>query len=295
VSPARRAARAHPSTFRPGATMRPPRRARQLPGQGATHLRRPWVGDHERAAVRAPGDAHLSGIRRAASRAGARGWRAGGREGDTVGAWGFQRAVKRGVDVVGAALLLAACLPVLTIAAAAIAVEDGRPVLFFQQRAGRSGRPFTLVKLRTLQVNRIAPEDLGQVRAGNALALRAGAVLRRLKIDELPQLWNVLVGDMSLVGPRPTLPEQAARYDAVQARRLEVRPGLSGWAQVNGNVELAWEERILLDVWYVDHFSLLLDARILAATLRVVLFGEKRDPAALAEASQHACGVGRSR
>jgi lipopolysaccharide/colanic/teichoic acid biosynthesis glycosyltransferase len=212
-----------------------------------------------------------------------------------VGTRSFERAVKRGVDAVGAALLLAACLPVLAIAAAAIALEDGRPVLFFQRRAGRDGRPFTLVKLRTLKVNRIAPEALGQVRAGNALALRAGAVLRRLKVDELPQLWNVLVGDMSLVGPRPALPEQAARYDARQARRLEVRPGLTGWAQVNGNVELSWEERILLDVWYVDHLGLGLDARILAATARVVLLGEKRDPAALEEAVAHASGVDRSR
>jgi lipopolysaccharide/colanic/teichoic acid biosynthesis glycosyltransferase len=207
----------------------------------------------------------------------------------------LQRAAKRGCDVIGAALLLALSAPVLALAALAIALEDGRPVLFLQTRAGLRGRPFRVVKLRTLKVNQVAPSSLGQVRAGNALVLRTGAVLRRLKIDELPQLWNVLVGDMSLVGPRPTMPEQAEAYDANEARRLEVRPGLSGWAQVNGNVELTWEERILLDVWYVDHWSLILDARILAATARVVLFGEKRHVAALEEAIKHAHRIGRGR
>lgn len=205
-----------------------------------------------------------------------------------------QRAAKRGCDVVASALLLAACSPVLALAALAIALEDGRPVLFLQRRAGLRGRPFRIVKLRTLKVNQIAPEALGQVRAGNALALRIGGVLRRLKIDELPQLWNVLVGDMSLVGPRPTIPEQAERYDAFQARRLTTRPGISGWAQINGNVELTWEERILLDVWYVENWSFLLDVRILAATAGVVLFGERRRAGALERAVEHAKRTRRS-
>lgn len=178
-----------------------------------------------------------------------------------------ERAAKRGLDVLGAGIFLLASLPALTLAASAIALEDGRPVLFVQRRAGRHGRPFRIVKLRTMKVNDADPEALGEVRASHALVLKVGAFLRRLKIDELPQLWNVLAGDMSLVGPRPTLPEQVARYDAFDARRLEVRPGLSGWAQVNGNVELSWQERILLDVWYVDHWSLALDLKILAMTV----------------------------
>ncbi len=205
-----------------------------------------------------------------------------------------QRAAKRGCDLFAAAFLLALSSPVLVLAALEILLEDGRPVLFFQRRVGVRGRPFRVVKLRTLRRNDIDPELLGEVRARHPLALRSGAFLRRFKLDELPQLWNVLVGDMSLVGPRPTLPQQTERYDAFATRRLEVRPGLSGWSQVNGNVELTWQERILLDVWYVDHWSLSLDARILLATASVVLFGEKRVPAALEMAVEHAHRIGRS-
>jgi lipopolysaccharide/colanic/teichoic acid biosynthesis glycosyltransferase len=206
----------------------------------------------------------------------------------------IERIAKRGCDLVAAAVLLALFSPVLALAALAIVLEDGRPVLFIQRRVGLRGRPFRVAKLRTLKVNDLDPEVLGEVRARHPLALRSGAVLRRFKVDELPQLWNVLVGDMSLVGPRPTLPQQTDAYDAFQRRRLEVRPGLSGWSQVNGNVELTWEERILLDVWYVDHWSLSLDARILLATASVVLFGEKRAPAALERAIRHANRTGRS-
>jgi lipopolysaccharide/colanic/teichoic acid biosynthesis glycosyltransferase len=204
----------------------------------------------------------------------------------------FRRIAKRGIDIVTASLLLIAFLPVFVVAGLSVMLEDGRPALFFQRRAGQHGRPFRVVKLRTMKVNHIAPNTLGQVRAGHSLVLKTGAVLRRLKIDELPQLWNVLIGDMSLVGPRPTIPEQTEDYDTFQARRLEMRPGLSGWAQVNGNVELTWEERILLDVWYVDHWSLFLDSRVLLATARVVLFGERRDEAAMERATQHAYRLG---
>jgi lipopolysaccharide/colanic/teichoic acid biosynthesis glycosyltransferase len=204
-------------------------------------------------------------------------------------------AIKRACDVLGAGLLLAACSPVLLVAALAVALEDGFPVLFLQDRVGRAGRSFRVVKLRTMRVNAEDVDALGQVRPGHQLVLRSGNVLRRLKIDELAQLWNVLRGDMSLVGPRPTVRSQVDKYDAFQRRRLEMRPGLTGWAQVNGNVELSWDERILLDVWYLDHWSLWLDARILLATARVVLFGERRDDHALEEASQHAHRTGWSR
>jgi lipopolysaccharide/colanic/teichoic acid biosynthesis glycosyltransferase len=129
---------------------------------------------------------------------------------------------------------------------------------------------------------------MGQVRHDHHLVTRVGAVIRRFKIDELPQLLNVLAGDMTLIGPRPTIREQVERYDAWQRRRLDARPGLSGWAQVNGNTELSWEERIALDVWYIDHWSPWLDLKILARTLGVVARGEQRNAAAVAAGEAHA-------
>lgn len=201
--------------------------------------------------------------------------------------------MKRVLDVLvsGAALLVAS--PLLALAALGILLEDGRPLLFVQPRAGRGGRVFQALKFRTMRVHGIPAHRMAQVRAGDPLVTRVGSVLRRLKVDELPQLVNVLRGDMSLVGPRPTLPEQVAGYDAFQRRRLEVTPGLTGWAQVNGNTELDWPERILLDVWYVDHRSLWLDLRILARTLAVIVGGERVRSGPLEQARLHAHGSGR--
>lgn len=200
----------------------------------------------------------------------------------------IQERLKRAVDVAVSSLLLVFVAPVLALAALTVAVEDGLPVIFAQERVGRRGRTFRLFKLRTMRRNDIDPEALGQVQDGNSLVLRVGRPLRRLKIDELPQLWNVLQGDMSLVGPRPTIPGQVERYEPFQRRRLEVRPGLTGWAQIHGNTSLTWDERILLDVWYIDHRSFWLDARILLGTIRVVILGERRAKAALEEANRHA-------
>jgi lipopolysaccharide/colanic/teichoic acid biosynthesis glycosyltransferase len=166
-------------------------------------------------------------------------------------------------------------------------------VLYVQRRSGADGEPFDIFKLRTLRVHDVPAHRMAQVRAGDAMVTRVGRVLRRSKIDELPQLLNVLRGDMSMVGPRPTLPEQVERYDAFQRRRLAMRPGLTGWAQINGGTELPWEERIYLDVWYVDHWSLGLDARVLARTLGVVLGGERVRPEPLAAARAHADGLRR--
>jgi lipopolysaccharide/colanic/teichoic acid biosynthesis glycosyltransferase len=211
------------------------------------------------------------------------------------GGGSLERALKRVADAVGAALLLTLSAPLFLVGALAIALEDGRPVLFVQERVGRHRRPFRLLKLRTMRANRLDPARDEEVRPDNGLVLRTGALLRRFKIDELPQLWNVLVGDMSLVGPRPMVPQQALRCDAFQARRFEVRPGLSGWAQVNGNTRLNWAERVCLDVWYVDHSHLLLDVAILVATVRVVLSGEERRTSALEAAVLHARRTGWSR
>ena len=193
--------------------------------------------------------------------------------------------MKRAIDLVVAAGALACTSPVQFVAALMIWLESGRPILFAQPRAGLHGRVFTALKFRSMRLH--AP-DLVQVTGAHPLVTRTGRVIRRLKIDELPQLVNVVRGDMSLVGPRPTLPELAAQYSEYERRRLAVRPGLTGWAQVNGNVTLTWSERILLDVWYVDHRTARLDLAILLRTVMVVIRGERTRPAALEAARQHA-------
>ena len=174
------------------------------------------------------------------------------------------------VALAGTALVLAS--PLLGLAALAVKLEDGGPVLYTQTRVGRDGVDFELLKLRTMVVG---AEKLGAgyaVNEGDSRITRAGRILRRLSLDELPQLWNVIRGDMSLIGPRPTLRYQVERYTPRQLRRLDVKPGITGWAQVHGRAQLPWEERIELDVWYVEHRSPLVDVRILART-PFALFG----------------------
>jgi lipopolysaccharide/colanic/teichoic acid biosynthesis glycosyltransferase len=180
-------------------------------------------------------------------------------------------AAKRAIDLVGAGVGLTLAAPVLAIAAVAITLDDGGPVFFRQERVGRDGTPFEVLKLRTMIANAHLQGAGYAIDAGDARITRIGSFLRTTSIDELPQLWNVLKGEMSLVGPRPTLAYQVERYTDHQRRRLEVRPGLTGWAQVNGRASLSWPERIELDVWYVDHRSLALDARILLRTAGVLL------------------------
>jgi lipopolysaccharide/colanic/teichoic acid biosynthesis glycosyltransferase len=173
---------------------------------------------------------------------------------------------KRALDVAGASVGLLVSAPFLAAAAAAVKLEDRGPVLYRQRRVGKDGREFDLLKLRTMVVG---AERLGggyAVDEGDPRITRAGRVLRRLSIDELPQLWNVVRGDMSLVGPRPTLAYQVERYTDRQRRRLEVLPGITGWAQIHGRASLPWDERIELDVWYVERRSFWLDLRILART-----------------------------
>jgi lipopolysaccharide/colanic/teichoic acid biosynthesis glycosyltransferase len=173
--------------------------------------------------------------------------------------------VNRAVDVAIAGAALVVASPLLAAAAAAVKL-DGGPVLYRQTRVGKDGADFELLKLRTMVVG---AETMGAgfaVNKGDSRITRAGRTLRRLSLDELPQLWNVVRGDMSIVGPRPTLRYQVEHYDARQLRRLEVKPGITGWAQVNGRASLPWPERIELDVWYVEHRSALLDLKILALT-----------------------------
>jgi lipopolysaccharide/colanic/teichoic acid biosynthesis glycosyltransferase len=173
---------------------------------------------------------------------------------------------KRAFDIVLATSVGVLASPVLAAIATAIKLQGRGPILFRQERVGRHGRPFEILKFRTLVY--AAPRDPADylISRADPRITRVGAFLRRWSLDELPQLWNVLRGDMSIVGPRPTLAYQVERYDDFQRRRLEVLPGVTGLAQIAGRNALAWPQRIKLDVWYVDHRSFLLDLRILAAT-----------------------------
>ena len=181
------------------------------------------------------------------------------------------KALKRAADVAGAAVALVLLSPVLAAIALAIRATMGRPVLFRQQRPGLGAKLFTLYKFRTMTEERDAE---GNLLADEQRLTRLGRFLRRWSLDELPQLWNLLKGDMSLVGPRPLLKEYVARYNAHQRRRLEVKPGITGWAQIHGRNALTWEEKFDLDVWYVDNSSLWLDIKIVALTVWKVLRGE---------------------
>jgi lipopolysaccharide/colanic/teichoic acid biosynthesis glycosyltransferase len=174
--------------------------------------------------------------------------------------------LNRALDAAVAALGLALAAPFVAAAAVAIRLEDGGPVLYRQTRVGRDGVDFELLKLRTM-VEGAERQGAGfAVDEGDPRITKVGAVLRKLSIDELPQLWNVVRGEMSLIGPRPTLRYQVERYDERQRRRLEVLPGITGWAQIHGRASLSWPERIELDVWYVEHRSPLVDLTILLRT-----------------------------
>jgi lipopolysaccharide/colanic/teichoic acid biosynthesis glycosyltransferase len=178
---------------------------------------------------------------------------------------------KRALDVIGAAVGLVLLSPLLLAIAVAVRLAHGSPVLFRQRRPGRFGAPFELCKFRTM-TDRRGPD--GELLADAERLTRLGRFLRRTSLDELPELLNVLRGDMSLVGPRPLLMEYLPLYSAEQARRHEVRPGITGWAQVNGRNAQTWADRFALDVWYVDHASLRLDLEILGRTVRTVFSGE---------------------
>ncbi len=180
--------------------------------------------------------------------------------------------MNRALDALSAALGLALTSPLLAASAVAIKLEDGGPVLYRQTRVGRDGVDFELLKLRTMVVG-AESKGLGfAVDRGDSRITRIGSLLRRTSIDELPQLWNVLRGEMSLIGPRPTLRYQVDTYTERQRRRLDVRPGLTGWAQVHGRATLPWADRIELDIWYVENRSPLLDLKILLRT-PLALFG----------------------
>jgi lipopolysaccharide/colanic/teichoic acid biosynthesis glycosyltransferase len=171
-------------------------------------------------------------------------------------------ALKRAVDVAGALVGLVLSAPVMAAAAVYIRLSMGGPVVFRQSRSGKDGATFTLFKFRTMREG--AQSDAERLTA-------AGRLLRSLSIDELPQFWNVLRGDMSLVGPRPLLPHYVPHYTPAQRRRLDIKPGITGWAQVHGRNALAWDEKFELDRWYVEHATNLLDLRILIRTVVTIV------------------------
>lgn len=179
--------------------------------------------------------------------------------------------IKRVLDILGAAIGLIVFSPILIAISLIIRAEMGSPVLFSQTRAGRNGEPFRMIKFRTM---RDAINADGRPLPDAERLTELGRLLRSSSLDELPELWNVLKGDMSLVGPRPLLMEYLPLYSVEQARRHEVRPGVTGWAQVNGRNAISWEEKFALDVWYVDNRSLWLDLKIIWLTIRKVI---KRD------------------
>ena len=186
----------------------------------------------------------------------------------------MNRALKRVLDVALAALLLVLATPLLALAAAAIKLGSRGHVIYRQRRVGKDGVEFDLLKLRTMVAG---AEQIGAglaVDAGDPRITRTGALLRRWSLDELPNLVNVLKGDMSIVGPRPTVQSQVAQYTPRQQGRLAVAPGITGWAQVSGRTALPWHERIELDLWYIEHWSLRLDLRILLRTARMLLSGK---------------------
>jgi lipopolysaccharide/colanic/teichoic acid biosynthesis glycosyltransferase len=181
---------------------------------------------------------------------------------------------RRAVDIVVAATGLALASPVLLVAILAIRLESRGNPIYRQRRVGLDGREFDVLKLRTMVAG---AESIGAglaVNVGDARITRVGRLLRRTSLDELPNLVNVLRGEMAIVGPRPTLPHQVAQYTARERGRLAVRPGITGWAQVNGRTSLPWAQRIELDLWYIEHRTWRLDLQIVWRSARMVLFGE---------------------
>ena len=190
-------------------------------------------------------------------------------------------AAKRLLDIVVAALALLLLSPLIAAVALLVRMTLGRPVIFRQERPGLGGRPFTLVKFRTMLETSVD----GRLLPDAERLPKVGRWLRATSLDELPELWNVLKGDMSLVGPRPLLMHYLRLYSPEEARRHEVRPGLTGWAQINGRNAISWPEKFAHDLWYIDNWSLALDIRILAASIASVLSGH--GVAAVAQPAEH--------
>ena len=180
----------------------------------------------------------------------------------------YKAVWKRLLDIVGSLLLILLLSPLLLVVAVMVRIKLGSPIIFTQERLGLNGQSFTIWKFRSMTNCR---DEKGEFLADEYRLTRFGKLLRDISVDELPQLWNVLIGDMSLIGPRPFIAEYGARYTTEQMRRHEVRPGISGWAQVMGRNSISWNQKFILDVWYVDNCGLLTDIRILLRTIPIVL------------------------
>jgi lipopolysaccharide/colanic/teichoic acid biosynthesis glycosyltransferase len=185
-----------------------------------------------------------------------------------------QRAAKRALDVVLGGLGTLAGAPLIALAALLIRLESPGHPIYKQTRVGKDGAPFQIYKLRTMVTGAEFTGAGLAIQEGDDRITRVGAFLRRTSLDELPNLWNVLRGEMAIVGPRPTVQVQVDQYTGRQLGRLQVKPGITGWAQINGRASLPWAERIELDLWYVEHQSLRLDLRILSRTWRLVVKGD---------------------
>lgn len=187
----------------------------------------------------------------------------------------LNKLLKRGIDILVVFPMTILLTPILLLILIAIRWESAGNPIFVQQRIGRDGNPFNLYKFRTMRAENEGKVILGkETFSGDPRVTKVGHYLRRFKVDELPQLFNVLFGHMSLVGPRPDIPEQVDAYTPFQLQRLNVRPGLTGVVQVSGNIWMPWSERIQLDVWYIENWSLLLDFKLLAETVKTIMTGE---------------------
>lgn len=186
----------------------------------------------------------------------------------------YRRWIKRALDVGIASAVLVVCAPLMLVVSVLIRVIMGRPILFRQRRPGFNGQPFTCLKFRTMAVTR---DDAGVLLPDRERMVPLGSWLRRTSLDELPQMWNIVRGDLSLIGPRPLLTEYMPYYTVEEQRRHSIRPGLTGWAQVHGRNILDFDERLKMDVWYVDHVSWQLDFRIVLATVRLVFSAKGTD------------------
>lgn len=195
------------------------------------------------------------------------------------------------MDVLAALSLILLACPIWLLTALAIKLTSPGPLLFIQTRGGRGGRPFRSYKFRSMRANHVHDPNEMVIPLSHPAITPVGKIIRRTKIDESPQLINVLKGDMSLIGPRPTIMEQVNAYNDFQRRRLAVRPGITGLAQVNGNTAIPWDERIQYDVWYVDHLSFMLDLKILLKTIAVLVLGESRFARPFAESPYAKQGV----
>lgn len=180
----------------------------------------------------------------------------------------YKTVWKRLLDIIGSLILIILLSPVLLITAILVRLKLGSPVIFKQERLGLNGQSFTIWKFRSM-TNCI--DENGNLLADEYRLTKFGKLLRDISVDELPQLWNVLIGDMSLIGPRPFIAEYGARYTSEQMRRHDVRPGISGWAQVMGRNSISWNQKFILDIWYVDNCSLMTDIKVLFKTIPIVL------------------------